>query len=95
MAIGRDEVLHIAKLAHLEFSDEEIGRMTRHLSSILDYVAQLEALETSAVEPMSHVESGAHTLREDTLVPSMSREEALANAPEPDRGLFKVPKVIG
>jgi len=95
MAIGRDEVLHIAKLAHLEFSDEEIGRMTRHLSSILDYVAQLESLDTSSVEPTSHVESGAHTLRDDTLVPSMSREDALANAPEPDRGLFKVPKVIG
>ena len=95
MAIGRDEVLHIAKLAHLEFSDVEIGRMTRQLSSILDYVAQLDVLDTSAVEPTSHVGSGAHTLRDDTLVPSMTREDALANAPETDRGLFKVPKVIG
>ncbi len=95
MAIGKDEVLHIAKLAHLEFSDEEISRMTRQLSSILDYVTQLDVLDTSAVEPTSHVESGAHALRDDTLLPSMSHEDALANAPEADRGLFKVPKVIG
>jgi len=95
MAISRDEVLHIAKLANLEFSDQEIGRITRQLSAILDYVAQLEALDTSAVEPTSHVESGAHALRADALAPSMPREEALANAPESDRGLFKVPRVIG
>ena len=95
MAISRDEVLHIAQLANLDFSEQELGRITQQLSSILDYVAQLEGLDTSAVEPTSHVESGAHALREDALVPSISREEALANAPEADRGLFKVPKVIG
>ena len=95
MAISRDEVLHIAKLANLEFSEEELGRITRQLSSILDYVAQLDALDTSTVEPTSHVGSGAHTLREDALAPSMARAEALANAPESDRGYFKVPRVIG
>jgi len=95
MAISRDEVLHIAKLANLEFSDQEIGRITQQLSAILEYVAQLEALDTTAVEPTSHVEGGGHALRVDALVPSMPREEALANAPETDRGLFKVPRVIG
>jgi len=95
MTISRDEVLHIATLANLEFSEAELGRITQQLGSILAYVAQLEALDTSSVEPTSHVESGAHALREDALAPSIPREEALANAPEPDRGLFKVPRVIG
>lgn len=95
MAIGKDEVRHIAKLANLEFSEEEIGRFTQQFNSILDYVASLNALDTSAIEPTAHVGSGSHTLRNDALVPSIPREEALANAPESDRGHFKVPKVIG
>ncbi len=95
MAIGKDEVRHIAKLANLDFSEEEIGRFMHQFNSILEHVARLNALDTSAIEPTSHVGGGSHTLRDDTLVPSIPREEALANAPESDRGLFKVPKVIG
>ena len=95
MAISNQEVRHIAKLANLEFSEEEIDRFTRHFNSILEYVALLDALDTSAIEPTSHVDSGSHALRDDVLVPSISREEALANAPESERGHFKVPKVIG
>ena len=95
MAITRDEVLHLAKLANLEFTEEEIDRFTRQIGSILDYVARLNELDTSAIEPTSHVESGSHALREDALGPSIPREEALANAPESDGSHFKVPKVIG
>ena len=95
MAIGRDEVLHIAKLANLEFSEEEVDRFTRQLSSILDYVARLNELDTSAIEPTSHVGGGSHTLRDDARVSSIPREETLANAPESDGSHFKVPKVIG
>ena len=95
MAIGKSEVRHIAKLANLDFSEEEIGRFTQQFNSILEYVARLDALDTSAIEPTSHVDSGSHALRDDVLVPSISREEALANAPESERGHFKVPKVIG
>jgi aspartyl-tRNA(Asn)/glutamyl-tRNA(Gln) amidotransferase subunit C len=95
MAIGKEEVRHIARLANLDFSEEEIGRFTQQFNSILEYVARLSALDTSAIEPTSHVGSGSHTLRDDVLVPPLSREEALANAPESDRGYFKVPKVIG
>ena len=95
MAIGKDEVRHIAKLAHLEFSEDELGRFTQQFNSIVEYVARLNALDTADIQPTSHVDVGSHALRDDTLCPSMPREEALANAPESDRGLFKVPKVIG
>ncbi len=95
MAITKNEVLHLAKLANLEFTEEEIDRFTLQIGSILDYVARLNELDTSAIEPTSHVESGSHALREDALRPSIPREEALANAPESDGSHFKVPKVIG
>ena len=95
MAIDKREVRHIAKLANLEFSEEEIDRFTRQFNSILEYVARLNALDTSAIEPTAHVGSGTHALRDDVLVPSIPREEALANAPASDRGYFKVPRVIG
>jgi len=95
MAITRNEVLHLAKLANLEFTEEEVDRFTRQIGSILDYVARLNELDTSAIEPTSHVESGSHALRDDALRPSIPRAEALANAPESDGSHFKVPKVIG
>jgi aspartyl-tRNA(Asn)/glutamyl-tRNA(Gln) amidotransferase subunit C len=95
MAITRNEVLHLAKLANLEFTEEEVDRFTRQIRSILDYVARLNELDTSAIEPTSHVESGSHALRDDVLAPSIPRAEALANAPESDGSHFKVPKVIG
>ena len=95
MGLGKKEVRHIAKLANLDFSEEEIGLFTQQFNSILEYVERLNALDTSAIEPTSHVGGGSHALRDDGLVPSISREEALANAPESDRGYFKVPKVIG
>jgi aspartyl-tRNA(Asn)/glutamyl-tRNA(Gln) amidotransferase subunit C len=95
VAIGRDEVRHIAKLANLEFSEEEIDRFTRQFNSILEYVARLNALETSDIAPTSHIGAGSRTLRSDDRLPSLSHDEALANAPDADRGYFKVPKVIG
>lgn len=95
MAITSDDVRRIARLAHLEFSETETGRFARQLNAILEYVEQLNRLDTSAVEPTFQVESGAHTLREDTRRASIPRDEALRNAPEAAHGLFKVPKVIG
>ncbi len=95
MAIGRDEVRHIAKLANLDFSEDELDRFTRQFNSILKYVARLNALDTSDIEPTSHVGAGSRALRDDVLVPSIPQDEALANAPDPDHGYFKVPRVIG
>lgn len=94
MAITRAEVHHIAKLAHLDFGEEEQERLTRQLGSILDYVAQLNRLDTRNVEPTSHA-GGSSALREDAPRACLDREAALANAPDSGRGLFKVPRVIG
>jgi aspartyl-tRNA(Asn)/glutamyl-tRNA(Gln) amidotransferase subunit C len=95
MSITLDEVRHIAKLANLEFSDEEQERFTRQLGAILDHVAQLERLDTHDVEPTTHAGDEASFLREDTPVEGLDLDQALANAPDADRGLFKVPRVIG
>ena len=95
MGITRDEVRHIARLANLDFTDEEYDRFTQQLNAILQYVAQLDRLDTSAIEATSHVGTGSEALRDDLVMEPIPREEALANAPEADRGYFKVPKVIG
>jgi aspartyl-tRNA(Asn)/glutamyl-tRNA(Gln) amidotransferase subunit C len=94
MPITREEVRHIARLANLEFGEEEQERFTRQLGAILDYVAQLDRLDTRDVEPTSHA-GGSSEMRDDALAPPLDRDAALANAPESGRGLFKVPRVIG
>jgi len=95
MPITRAEVRHIAKLANLEFGEEDQERFTRQLGAILDHVAQLNRLDTQDVEPTSHAGGGAPVLRDDALSASLDRDAAMANAPESGRGLFKVPRVIG
>lgn len=95
MAIGKSEVRHIARLANLEFGEDEFDRFTHQLNAILEHVAQLDRLDTSAVEATSHVAAEAGSLREDAVRGSIPQEEALGNAPESGRGQFKVPKVIG
>lgn len=94
VAISLDEVRRIARLAHLAFSPEEQERFTRQLSAILDHVRSLDRLDTSAVEPTAHAGSGM-ALRDDAILPPLDNEAALANAPEAERGLFKVPRVLG
>jgi aspartyl-tRNA(Asn)/glutamyl-tRNA(Gln) amidotransferase subunit C len=93
--ITSDQVRHIARLANLDFSEAEFDRFTRQLNAILEYVGQLNRLDTAAIEPTFHVESGAHALRDDATRETLPRDEALRNAPESGHGLFKVPKVIG
>ena len=95
MSIDPKEVLHIARLANLEFTDSEYDQFTRQLNEILDYVAQLDRLDTSDVEPTAQVADGSSTLREDQAGGSIDPEDALANAPDAESVLFKVPKVIG
>ncbi|HZN02148.1 MAG TPA: Asp-tRNA(Asn)/Glu-tRNA(Gln) amidotransferase subunit GatC [Candidatus Polarisedimenticolia bacterium] len=94
MAISLDEVRRIARLAHLAFGPEEQERFTRQLSAILDHVKMLERLDTKEVEPTAHAGTGA-ALRDDQIVPPLDEETALENAPEAERGLFKVPRVLG
>jgi len=95
MSITIKEVEHIAALARLEFSDEEKEKFTHQLNDILQYIEKLNELDTSKVEPLSHVIELSNVFRDDAVKPSISAEEALKNAPAKVDTLFKVPKVIG
>jgi aspartyl-tRNA(Asn)/glutamyl-tRNA(Gln) amidotransferase subunit C len=97
MKLTEQEVRHVAELANLALSDDEIARMAKDLDSILTYIDKLNELDTSAVEPMAQVLYDAEetaTLREDRERPTLGNAETLANAPLAGNGYFKVPKVI-
>jgi aspartyl-tRNA(Asn)/glutamyl-tRNA(Gln) amidotransferase subunit C len=93
----RAEVQKVAALAHLELADDEVDLFARQLGDMLTYANQLEAIDTTGVPPTTSVMAGQESDREDRLVPSLDRRDALANAPDAslDGGLFKVPRVIG
>jgi aspartyl-tRNA(Asn)/glutamyl-tRNA(Gln) amidotransferase subunit C len=91
MAISRDDVLHVARLARLELSDAEVERFQEQLSAILEAVSKVQELDLSDVPPTSHPLDVVNVWREDEPRPSLSVEEALANAPDSEDGLFRVP----
>jgi len=94
MAITIKDVEHIAILAKLEFTDAEKEKFTHQMNQILEYMEQLNSLDTSKVEPLSHVIELSNVFRADEVKPGVSTEEALKNAPEKDEHYFKVPKVL-
>jgi aspartyl-tRNA(Asn)/glutamyl-tRNA(Gln) amidotransferase subunit C len=89
--IEREQVLHVAKLARLKFSEEEIERLAPELSKILEYVEQMNRLDLEGVEPTSHVVKLENVLREDVPRPSLPKERALEQAPDAADGGFRVP----
>ena len=89
--IDRDQVLHVAKLARLELSEDEVSKMADELSGILDHVDRISALDLEGVEPTSHVIELENVWRADEPDPSLPRERALEPAPDPDEGAFRVP----
>jgi aspartyl-tRNA(Asn)/glutamyl-tRNA(Gln) amidotransferase subunit C len=89
--IDRDQVLHVARLARLKLTDEEIERMAGELSGILEHVDRISELDLDGVEPTSHVIALENVLRPDEPRPSWSREEMLERAPDPASGAFRVP----
>jgi len=88
------DVEHIAHLAKLRLSEEEKEKFGAQLSSILTYVEKLNELDTSGVEPTSHVLAIGNVMREDALRPSLPTDEALLNAPDRADNFFRVPKII-
>lgn len=97
MKITEDEVRYVAGLANLQLTGAEITRLQSDLSGILEHIDRLKEIDTTGVEPMAQVlfDSGeTATLREDTIVPPLGNDTALANAPQPGAGYFKVPLVI-
>jgi aspartyl-tRNA(Asn)/glutamyl-tRNA(Gln) amidotransferase subunit C len=91
MAITRDEVLHVARLARLELTDDEVERFTEQLSAILEAVAKVSELDLSDVEATAHPLDLVNVWAEDEPQPSLAVDEALANAPDREGGFFKVP----
>ena len=89
--IDRDQVLHVARLARLRLSDEQVERMTGELSGILGHVDRIGNLDLEGVEPTSHVVALENVWRADVPRPSLPQEVALENAPEPLDGAFRVP----
>ncbi len=94
-----EEVERVAELAHLELTPDETGHMLNDLNAILDYVAELNELDTKGVAPLAQVSelgdaAGSTTTRADQLQPSLDRGVVLLQAPETDQVFFKVPKVI-
>ena len=92
--IDEGTVRHVARLARLRLSDEEVARMSRDLSNILGYVAQLEEVDTKDIPPSAHSIDIANVLRDDRIGACLSNEKALADAPEQKDGFFSVPKVL-
>ncbi len=93
MAITREDVLHVARLARLEIPDGEIEQVQGQLAAILEAVGKVGELELHDVEPTSHPLDVVNAWAEDEPRASLSREEALANAPDPADGAFRVPAV--
>jgi aspartyl-tRNA(Asn)/glutamyl-tRNA(Gln) amidotransferase subunit C len=91
MAISRDEVLHVARLARLALSDDEIDRLGAQLNAILEAVGKVSELDLADVEATAHPLDLVNVWAEDEPGESLSVEEALANAPDREAGFFKVP----
>ena len=92
--LTREEVLHVARLARLHLTEEELERMRAQLDAILAYVDKLRELDVEGVEPTSHAVPLVDVMRDDALAPCLPQEAALANAPDRDGEFFRVPRII-
>jgi aspartyl-tRNA(Asn)/glutamyl-tRNA(Gln) amidotransferase subunit C len=93
--ITRDDVAHVAKLARLEVSDEELDRFTGQLAAVLAHADDVASLDTAGVAPTAHPFPLENVLRPDEVRPSLDRAEVLAQAPSVEENRFKVPPVLG
>lgn len=94
MSLSKEEVKHVAQLAHLRLDDETLDRLAPQLSNIIGFVEQLSELNTDNVEPLANVVDIELPLREDVVNDGDCAEKVLANAPEENQGYFVVPKII-
>jgi aspartyl-tRNA(Asn)/glutamyl-tRNA(Gln) amidotransferase subunit C len=94
MSVTKKDVETVAELARLKFDESEKERMTETLNNILGYFDKLSELDTSEVEPLTHILPVENVMREDVVQPSLDQDTALANAPKHARGHFIIPRVI-
>jgi aspartyl-tRNA(Asn)/glutamyl-tRNA(Gln) amidotransferase subunit C len=93
--ITRDDVAHVARLARIELTDDELDTFTGQLAKVLQHARDVEALDVSDVPPTAHPYPLANVLRPDVVRPSLDRDEVLAAAPAAEDGQFRVPPVLG
>lgn len=94
MSLTRDQVKHVAKLANLTLNDEEVDKLGEQLSETLDYIEQLNEIDTEQVEPTHSVTGLSNVMRVDETEPSLSQEQALQNAKSVEKGQFKVKAIF-
>lgn len=94
MGLSERDVDHVARLARLEITAEERGRYLKQLNAVLEHASGLALLDVTGVEPTAHILPLSDVWREDTPAPGLTREEALANAPDKSKGCFRVPKIM-
>jgi len=95
VTLSREDVVHVARLARLDLSDEEVELFTAQLRTVLDHAADVAALDLSHLEPSSHPIALDNVLRPDEPRPSLDRDEVLAAAPEVEDYRFRVPRIVG
>ncbi len=96
MTLSREQVLHVAELAKLMLTEEQVDMMTRQLSEILDYAARLNELDTGTIPPTASVIPNQNVMRPDAVTPSLTREQVLENAPDtdPQREFIRVKAIL-
>lgn len=94
MALTPNEVRHVARLARIALSPDDVERFTAQLSSILDHFSALAAVDTEGIEPTAHPLPLSNVMRDDEVAPSLPRSEVLANAPEQEDGYLRVRAVL-
>lgn len=94
MTISKEEIIHIAKLASLNLSDEEIDKYTKDMQEILEFANTVNNVNTEGVEETIGTKSAYNVFRKDEVKQTISKEELLKNAPSQDEGMFRIPKVI-
>jgi aspartyl-tRNA(Asn)/glutamyl-tRNA(Gln) amidotransferase subunit C len=93
--ITRADVVHVARLARLALTEDELASLTRELGVILDHAARVSALDTAGVAPTAHPLPLANVFRADDPRPGLDRDEVLSQAPEAEDGRFRVPRILG
>ncbi|SMG28112.1 aspartyl/glutamyl-tRNA(Asn/Gln) amidotransferase subunit C [Corynebacterium pollutisoli] len=93
--ISREEVAHLAMLSRLALSEDELKQFATQIDEIIGAVSAVQQVDTEGVEPMSHPHSIATSMREDVLVPTLTAEQALDQAPAAEDGRFMVPQILG
>ncbi len=94
MPITREEVLHVARLARLDLAPAEVDRLKEQLGTLLEYMKQLDGLDTRDVRPTSHAVEMGTPMREDVVRPFGDKEALLRNAPDREGDYFRVPRII-